>query len=291
MPANDFTLSPAAFGLPTQKEFSELRIWDSYYLPRMRAQAGALRADIAADLRELEPFQIERFCAYLHVGLGTLTKAAPSPAEDPEQVRSLLQQDNGRVLGVIHLNANDVKGSLAALDRWVKNGPVIGVCFKSSPPGCLVCTHPNFDPLVERCGELGVMIMQHTWFKAAGKDDPGESTPAELAVLAKRHPDVKFVCAHAGGDWERGISAVRGLGNVLIETSGFNPTSGFIELAVQELGAERIVFGGHFMSRSVGTECGKIIGADISSAEKKLIFGGNLRRLLAKVLREPRKLG
>jgi predicted TIM-barrel fold metal-dependent hydrolase len=189
-------------------------------------------------------------------------------------------------LGVIYLNANDVAASLAALDLWVKNGPIVGVYFMSSRPAALVCTHPNFDPIIERCGELGVLIMQHTWFKAGGKDDPGESTPAELAVRARRHPKVTFVCAHAGGDWERGVRAVRDCPNILVETSGFNPTAGFIDMAVRELGAERVVFGGHFMTRSVGTEVGKILDADISEDRRRMIFGGNLRRLLRRVMRE-----
>ena len=283
MSAPYVNLGPEAFGLPSREAWREYRIWDSYYFPRFSAARGLLVDSVEEDFRTLEPFGIEKFCTYVHVGLGTLSQTRTA-AEDPEQVQGLLQRWRDRCLGVLNLNANDVSGSLAALDRWVKHGPMVGVYFKSSPPGCLVCTHPNFDPLVERCGELGAMIMQHTWFKATGKGDPGESTPAELAQLAKRHSRVNFVCAHAGGDWEQGIRAIRDCGNVLIETSGFDPTSGFIEFAVRELGAERIVFGGHFMSRSVGTESGKILEAEITVKERKLIFGGNLRRLLARVL-------
>ena len=279
-----FPLDPAAFALPSRERWQAYRIWDSYYLPRTPSQPGAMLKGIAADVQELEPFAIERLCAYLHVGLGTLVSKGASPAEDRDQNLAVLERWGERVLGVIHLNANDVPASLAALDTWGKVARVIDVCFKSSQPGCLVCTHPNFDPLVERCHELGLMIMQHTWFKAAGKDDPGESTPAELAILARRHPEITFVSAHAGGDWERGIRAVRDCPNVWVETSGFSPTAGFIEMALRELGAERILFGGHFMSRSVGTEFGKIIGADISDDERRLIFGGNLRRLLGRRL-------
>ena len=271
--------------VPDRDAFARFRIWDSYYFPRLRQVPGALLEDVAADLELLAPFQIERFCAYLHVGLGTLsTRGGASPAEDPAQLRTLLERHAGKLLGVINLNANQVEASLAALDTWVRQGPVVGVYFKSSPPGCLACTHSNFDPIVERCGELGVMIMQHTWFKAAGKGDPGESTPAELAILAKRHPGVTFVCAHAGGDWERGLRAIRDCGNVWVETSGFDPTAGFVEMAVREVGAERIIFGGHFVSRSAGTELGKILGAAISDEQRRLILGGNLRRLLERVL-------
>lgn len=265
--------------------FASYRIWDSYYLPRLPSTPGGVMEVIERDLRELEPFCLERLCAYLHVGLGTLTAVAGSAAEEPEQIRRILNRWPDRVLGIIHLNANQVAPSLRALDEWIAHGRAVGVCFKSAAPGALVCTHPNFDPLVQRCGELGAVIMQHTWFKTHGKGDPGESTPAELAILARRHPQVTFVCAHAGGEWEKGLRAVRDCGNVLVETSGFDPTAGFIEMAMRELGAERIVFGGHFMSRSAGTELGKIIGANITAAERELIFGGNLRRLLARLRR------
>ena len=124
------------------------------------------------------------------------------------------------------------------------------------------------------------MIMQHTWFKTGGKPSPGSSTPSELAELAAKFPEQKFLCAHAGGEWQKGIRAVRDSENILVETSGFDATAGFIEMAVRELGAERIVFGSHLPSRSLGTELGKVLAADISEADKRLILGENYRRLL-----------
>lgn len=286
MSRSAFALNPVDFGLPSREQLAAYRIWDSYYFPRTPAKPGAMIEDVATDLNDLEPFAIEKLCAYVHVGLGTLLPGgAVSPAEDPAQLHALFERWRDRLLGVINVNANDVAASLAALDRWAKpGGPIVGVYFKSSKPGCLACTHPNFDPIVRRCSELGLLIMQHTWFKAGGKDDPGESTPAELAELARRHPTITFVSAHAGGDWERGIRAVRDCGNVYVETSGFNPTAGFVDMAVRELGAERILYGGHLMSRSLSTELSKVLAADITDAQRKLIFGGNLRRLLARIL-------
>ena len=65
-----------------------------------------------------------------------------------------------------------------------------------------------------------------------------------------------------------------------METSGFDATAGFIEMAVREVGAKRIVFGSHLPSRSLGTELGKVVGAEISEADKRLILGQNYRRLL-----------
>jgi predicted TIM-barrel fold metal-dependent hydrolase len=181
---------------------------------------------------------------------------------------------------MIQLNANDVPASLDALNRWLLDGPMRGVYFPGGGPGALTCTHRNFHPLVQRITELKGVIIQHTWFKTGGKQGPGESTPSELAELARRFPERRFICAHAGGEWERGIRAVHNTPNIMIETSGFDATAGFLEMAVRELGAARIVFGSHLPSRSLGTELGKVLGAEISEQEKRQILGENFRRLL-----------
>ena len=139
---------------------------------------------------------------------------------------------------------------------------------------------PNVSKLVDRVSELGGVIMQHTWLKTGGKRSPQESTPSELATLASRHPHQHFICAHAGGEWEQGIRAVRETPNVLIETSGFDATAGFIEMATRELGSKRIVFGSHLPSRSLGTEISKVTSASISEKDKKDILGRNYRKLL-----------
>ncbi|MFN9911880.1 MAG: hypothetical protein ACK53L_04810, partial [Pirellulaceae bacterium] len=48
--------------------------------------------------------------------------------------------------------------------------------------------------------------------------------------------------------------------------------------------AQRILFGSHLPSRSLGTELGKVLTAAISEEDKHQILGGNLRRLLGPIL-------
>ncbi len=283
-------MNPAAqtFGLPSVETLKSYRIWDSYFTPS-HAHPGPdgssrLIADIERCLPVIEMGQFEKLCYFAHVGIGTTTDARLEATlrADPELVWKPLRRWPDKLLGMIQLNANDVPASLEALDRWLRDGPMLGVYFPGSGPGAMTCTHRNFDPLVKRIGELGGVIMQHAWFKTGGKQGAGESTPSELAQLAARFPDQKFICAHAGGEWERGIRAVRSVPNILIETSGFDATAGFIEMAVRELGAQRIVFGSHLPSRSLGTELGKIVGANIREADKRRILGENYRNLLSR---------
>ncbi|MEO2036072.1 MAG: amidohydrolase family protein [Planctomycetaceae bacterium] len=276
--------------LPAVRQLKDYRIWDSYFTPAFghpgRDGSSRLFEDIERSLPAMRLGQFEKLCFFPHVGIGTTADADYEALvrSRPEIVLRAMRRWPDMLLGMIQLNANDVRSSLDALDRWLKDGPMLGVYFPGGGPGALTCNHRNFDPLVERIQELNGVIMQHTWFKTGGKQGPGESTPSELTMLAARHPQQTFICAHAGGEWQQGIRAVQDSTNVMVETSGFDATAGFIEMAVSELGAERIIFGSHLPSRSLGTELGKIVGADVSDADRTLILGENYRRILKPIL-------
>lgn len=281
------TLAPIRLGLPPVAQLQSYRIWDSYFTPSHSHPGSDGSSRVIADIERALPAirlgQFEKLCLFFHAGTGTTA--------DPDVERLILSRPDvilkpmerwpELLLGMIQLNANDVRASLDALNRWLRDGPMRGVYFPGGGPGALTCTHRNFFPLVESIMELQGVIMQHTWFKTPGKQGPGESTPSELAELAARFPAQQFLCAHAGGEWERGIRAVADSPNILVETSGFDATAGFLDMAVRELGADRIVFGSHLPSRSLGTELSKVLCADIGDREKRLILGENYRRLLS----------
>jgi len=279
-------------GLPTPDRLKEFRIWDSYFTPSYSHPgpdgSSRLITDIERSLPAIRKGEIQKLCYFPHVGIGTTTDAdfEKLARSNPDVTLKVLERWPKMLLGMIQLNGNNVRDSLDALNRWLRDGPMLGVYFPGGGPAALPCTHRNFHPLVERIAELRGVIMQHTWFKTGGKQSPGASTPSELVELAAKYPEQKFLCAHAGGEWERGIRAVQDSPNILVETSGFDATAGFIEMAVRELGAERIVFGSHLPSRSLGTELGKVIGAEMSEREKKLILGENYRHLLKPILKK-----
>jgi predicted TIM-barrel fold metal-dependent hydrolase len=139
------------------------------------------------------------------------------------------------------------------------------------------------DAIVERAISMQAPILQHTWLKLDG-NEPGESTPYDLVELARRHPQANFICAHTGGDWERGIRIIRETRNISAGIAGFNPTSGVLEMAVRELGPERVVYGSDVGGRSFASQLAKVMGADIPDSAKELVLGGNLRRLLKPIL-------
>ena len=107
----------------------------------------------------------------------------------------------------------------------------------------------------------------------------------ELAALAARHPEASLICGHTGGDWEQGVRAVRAQPHVAVDLAGGDPVAGVTEMAVRELGAERVVYGSDAGGRSFASQLAKVHGADVPDEAKKLILAGNLKRLLGPILK------
>ena len=200
-----------------------------------------------------------------------------------------------------HVNASDVNLLLPRASprrSEIYSPPVLEdrdeptMSFFSPWPGktAVTCSHPNNDPIMRLAAELDVHVYIHTWLKVGGSPRlpggdnlPSESTPMDVAKLAQRFPNVMLICGHSGGDWELGVRAVRPYRNVFLEFSGSDPHSGMVDYAIRELGVDRLVWGGHGPSRSYATELGKVLDADISTADRMKIFGGNLRRICAPI--------
>lgn len=223
---------------------------------------------------------IARLCVYM----GMDFHYDPSPEQlrlANDQVLQAIRAHSDRAFGFVYLNPKHVQASLDELNRCVADGPMVGVKLWVAKR----CDEDEIDPLVTRAAELQALIFQHTWLKIAG-NLPGESTPMELAVLAARHPQARFVCGHSGGDWEIGLRAIRPLSNVFADLAGGDPMAGQTEMAVRELGAERVLFGSDAPGRSFASQLAKVHGAELSAAAKQAIFSGNLKRLLGPILRQ-----
>lgn len=275
-----FTVDPAALGLPSRDELVDMRIWDSHY------HGTGSHEEIVKYIKRMG---IERVIS-LDIGGGGVT------SEDPERDkrhRSLLKEWRELLSGITRIDPGYPHKSLKKMERWIRNGPCIGIKYSGRIELDVTCAHPNNDLIIQLAKELDTVIYIHTWIKvggdpryAGGGNYTGESTPMDVAKLAERFPDVQMICGHQGGDWELGIRAIRPHENVLLEFSGALPTSGAVDLAVNELGTDRLVWGGHGPSRSYANELSKVYDADLSDEERMKIFGTNYRRLAAPIMRE-----
>ena len=128
-------------------------------------------------------------------------------------------------------------------------------------------------------------IGRKTLTKKVLADAPVAFMAYDLVELARRHPAANFICAHTGGDWERGIRIIRNTKNIWAEMAGFDPTAGVVEMAVRELGPERVVYGSDVGGRSFASQLAKVYGANLSDEARRQILSGNLRRMMAPILK------
>jgi len=253
-------------------------IWDVHF--HLSGVLGETPEERMTQLvRYADRLGVQRFI----LSLGVPFVEDPSPeqlSEANDQVLKASRPWPDRAFGFVYLNPNHLDFSLSEFDRRVRDGPMVGVKLWVAKR----CNASELDPIVERATRMHAPILQHTWLKVGG-NFPGESTPFDFVELARRHPSASLICGHTGGDWERGIRIVRSTRNISIELAGSDPTSGFVEMAVRELGAERVIYGSDAGGRSFASQLAKVMGAEVPESAKRLILGENLRRLLTPILK------
>jgi uncharacterized protein len=126
--------------------------------------------------------------------------------------------------------------------------------------------------------------MQHAYWRTLG-NMPDESDPSSVAELAARHPGTKFICAHTGNDWERGIRVIRPTKNVWPDISGCDPTAGLVEMAIRELGPTRVLYASDAGGRTFASQLAKVYSAGLPRDVLQMVLRDNLRSLLAPVLK------
>ncbi len=254
-----------------------MEIWDVHcHLASLPGNTPDAR--LARLLEFADRMGVERVCVFM----GLTWSYDPSPADlrqQNDEVLAAIAHYPDRAFGFVYLSPKHVRESLDELNRCVADGPMVGVKLWVAVRADAL----ELDPIVERATELKAVVLQHAWMKVTG-NLPGESTPIQLATLAARHPNAKLICGHTGGDWEQGIRAVRAHANISVDLGGGDPAAGITEMAVRELGPERIVFGSDAPGRSFASQLAKVYGAAIPDDAKQLIFATNLKRLLKPIL-------
>jgi hypothetical protein len=257
---------------------SPLDIWDCHC--HLSGVPGSTpEARLGKLIEYADRMGISRLC----VSMGMQWDYDPSPRrlrQDNDEVLRAVRAHPDRAFGFVYLNPKHTQASLGELHRCVRDGPMVGVKLWVA----IRCNAPELDPIIARAAELKAPVLQHTWIKVTG-NLPGESTPMDLADLAARHAQATLICAHTGGDWEAGIPAIRPHANVFADLAGGDPAAGVTEMAVRELGAQRVLYGSDAGGRSFASQLAKVYGADIPDQARRLVLAGNVKRLLEPIFR------
>jgi len=167
----------------------------------------------------------------------------------------------------------ELPNAVDVLRRGIEDQGMIGVKFWVSA----LCDDPIVNPVVERLIEYGVPLLIHA-FKKVVQPIPTESLAHHVANLARRYPECKIIMAHMGGNCYHGIPIVRDCPNIWVDHSGTVFRADELRYTVEQLGAERVLFGtdmpGPFVSRY-----GQLMEAPFTDAEKRMIGRENTLKL------------
>lgn len=276
-----YAVDPSVFGLPTREELVDWRIWDLHY-------HGLDEQERAMEY--VDRMGVERVFS-LDIGGSWGEDGRRQGPEEDARDREMLEEWQDQMAGITRIDPSQPDATVQHMTDWIENGPCVGIKYILASRGDITCAHPNNDRIIELADELDAVIYIHTWLKVGGEprrpgggNFQGESTPMDVAELASRFPEVPMVCGHSGGDWELAARAVRPHDNVLFEFAGSPPWSGMVDYAHDWVGEDRLIWGGHITSRSYANEMSKILDADLTDAQRRKAFGGNLRRIAAPIM-------
>ncbi len=176
----------------------------------------------------------------------------------------------GKVYGQAFLNPAFCKETIYELERCVKELGFVGVKLYHQN----FMDNPVMYPMIEKCIELDVPILMHCAHIMDPETrlrQPRCSSGIHMANVAKRYPEATFLMGHigGGGDWKLAIKAIADTPNVYADIGGSIYDRPLIEESVKLLGADRMLFA---TDGGWSSGVGKLLGADISDADKKTIF-------------------
>jgi hypothetical protein len=201
----------------------------------------------------------------------TIIHPAGSHEGANEEVAGLCRRYPGKFIGFANHRPSREKGRIRSmLFHEVRELGLRGVGELSEAP-----TREMLDAV----RELGIPVLYHPG------NDHGEYV--ELCQeCVPQYPDVNFILCHLGSDtsddWRKhlaGIELAKAYPNLYLETSAVIITP-YLEKAIRELPAEKIIFGSDGESVDSRTEIYKIRVQKLPKEKEELILGGNMLRLL-----------
>lgn len=158
------------------------------------------------------------------------------------------------------------------LEHYVNDYGFRGMKIYSVPP-LYVMTDGYMVPIVQKAAELKIPILAH-------------ANPADCIWMARQVPDALLIMAHMGccpqasGDWHAAVAVAKEFPNIYLDTASSSFDNGMIEFAVEQAGAEKVLYGSDTPLLNTFLQIAKVTESRITDAQKELILQGNIERLL-----------
>jgi len=183
----------------------------------------------------------------------------------------------GRMYGACLVNGNYPELSLDELDR----------CFGQEPDVVMVKAHPllakcrmddrRMKKIYEFTSDRRLFFLAHTWLD----QDPYGNQDLFGSVVPD-YPDIRWVMGHSGGTYGscKGVELAERHPNIFLDLTMSMIPARQVEFFVENVGAERVLFGTDNPFIDPRPAIGRLFLADISDVDKEKIAGGNAREYI-----------
>ena len=201
----------------------------------------------------------------------------PFFAKQNQYVSELQEKHAGRIVGFARIDPNLGKDSEKILAESIEELKLKGLLLHPWEETFAINDQKVF-PFMEICRDYDLPVLVETGY-------PWVSHCFQVASLAEKFPDVKFIMSH-GGQFDSSGYALTDVDyvmdrheNLLIETSGDYSDEGIENIPVR-LGYDRLLFGSHFPWLSTELEIYRVQRASLPEEARECIFYKNALEVL-----------
>ena len=149
----------------------------------------------------------------------------------------------------------------------------VGIKVHGNFHGDTPVNDPRYFPAYELADKRGLPVLFHAWMTCEVQ---------ACADVAKRYPNAKLILGHSGMTArDAAVEAARTCDNIFIDTAISSTYDNAVEVLVDKVGADRVVYGSDMSFFDCIHTMGKIALAKISDADKEKIFGLNAKGLFS----------
>ena len=196
------------------------------------------------------------------------------PLQDPPDNRWLAQRIKGqsRLIGCALINPLMGDVAIADLERSVNEFGFRGLKLMPAFYHYAI-ESPIVDPVMKKAAELGVPVTIHS----------GSSfcLPAQIGLLAGRHPDVPVIMDHMGyRDYVgQAIAAANLFPNILLGTTLANVEPATVLGAMRQVGPDRVVYGSNAITAYPDLAVAGLKRLKMDPTWESMLLGENLARI------------
>jgi len=214
--------------------------------------------DLEATVREMERLGVEKACVFSFAGVTS------DEAFGNDIVAEAVRRHPERFVGFTLLNPHRGRDAMRReLERCAKLG-LRGIKLIPHYQG-----YPEHGPLVDVACQWAhdrkQIILNHSW-----------GSPEQMERLATAYPDACFIAGHTTTAY---ADLMKRHANLFVCSCPLlGPRD--CERTVAAIGSDRLLFGSDLQDLPIAWGLGPILFARLPAEEKRLVLGGNLRRLL-----------